>query len=145
MSEPVTKPAPEVPAPPAAAYIGVTDSSRKKLVSAPKEAISRSAKRLLMSRARGAGGLADCLAWIVWAGCSAWVTGLTSLPVGAKWATGKVQSDGHSVGRFGARTVAAARSRPRTAAAVAARGRTARSDQMRPAGEGPSAPRLPLA
>src|SRR5258708_3247252 len=122
MSEPVTRPAPEVPAPPAAAYIGVTDSSRKKLVSAPKEAISRSAKRLLMSRARGAGGLADCLAWIVWAGCSAWVTVLTSLTVGAKWAAGKVQSDGHSVVRFGAGTVAPARSRPRTAAAVAATG-----------------------
>src|SRR5258707_1084029 len=123
MSEPVTRPAPEVPAPPAAAYIGVTDSSMKKLVSAPKEAIIRTAKRLLTSRARGAGGLADGLAWIAWAGCPAWVTVLISLTVGARRAADKVQSDGHSVVRSGAGTAAAARSRPRD------------SDQIRRAAE----------
>src|ERR1700733_5493760 len=100
MSEPVTRPAPEVPAPPAAAYIGVTDSSRKKLVSAPKEAISRSAKRVLRSRARGPGGVARWLAWIVWAGFSAWVAVLTSPTLGANWAAGKVQSGAESVIQF---------------------------------------------
>src|SRR5215470_16738338 len=89
ISEPVTTPASALPAPAETAYI------------------SASARRPLMSRARGA-GRPDCL---LCPGCRVWVIVLIYVTVGAKWSTDKVQFDGYSVVRFGAGVAAPARPR----------------------------------
>jgi hypothetical protein len=53
-STPVTSPAPALPAPAAAAYIGVTDSISSKLVIAAKEDKNSHASGPLTRRSRGA-------------------------------------------------------------------------------------------
>ena len=52
--DPVNSPAPELPAPAAAASIGITDSSRKKLVSDANSARNVAASGTLRSRAAAA-------------------------------------------------------------------------------------------
>ena len=69
-------------------------------MSAPKEDISTSARRPLMSRA-GCAGRPDCLLCAVRPGRSVWVMLLMYVTVCGKWSTGKVQFPGYSVIRFG--------------------------------------------
>src|SRR5450755_876281 len=108
-SVPVTSPAPAVPAPAAAAYIGVTDSGRKKLVRVPKVDRSTIASGTVMIRPLGRLPTG-----------SVRVKVLMLETVGVKWNTDKVQYDVHSVGRLEPGAASAARSRQRSAAACAA-------------------------
>ena len=86
-SDPVISPAPELPTPAAAASIGITDSSRKKLLSTQNSDRNTSASGPLMIRPPG---LPPPLPGPV----SAWGTALMSATVEPKWSTDKVQFHG---------------------------------------------------
>src|ERR1700723_3268372 len=129
--DPVISPAAELPAPAAATSIGITDSSRKKLVSEVNSARKVTASGRVRSRAG-----------TTVSGCD-WVKVLIARTLEPSGHAGKVRFHGDRVVRFESGATGPARPFGQPAAARPAGGEPARGDQGRPAPRRGTAPILP--
>src|SRR5580704_7067470 len=124
-SIPVTSPAPALPAP-AAAYLGVTERSRSKLVRAQNSNKNTRASGRLMIRPPVVLPSVSRLGAVR-------VNALMLVTVRSEWSADKFQYHGDSVVRFGSGAAAATRPRQRAAAALPAGSGPARGNPERPA------------